>query len=197
MERYTDRVEATAQNPSYSDYLALEETEGGKYEWRSGAIVAMAGGTVEHGQIAVQVSAALVTALRGGPCRVLNSDVKIRIETADRTTYPDVSVVGGPVEKSSLDRNAVTNPQLVVEVLSEGTEAEDRGAKFAAYQQLESLREYLLVSQSRRRFELFRRRDRGVWELHIAEDGETVALETGNLVLSVDEAYDGVLDPRR
>ncbi|MEM9195977.1 MAG: Uma2 family endonuclease [Myxococcota bacterium] len=185
-------MEAKAKSLSYREYLALERTEHRKYEWRQGQVVAMAGGTIEHGQIAVLLAAAFVEHLRGSSCRVLNSDVKTRIEAADRTTYPDLSIVCGGIERSGFDENAVTNPSLIVEVLSDSTEAADRGEKFAAYRKLPSLREYLLVSQQRKRLELFRRRDDGIWELRIAEEGDQVTLETRNVPLAVDQVYEGV-----
>ncbi|MFO7567536.1 MAG: Uma2 family endonuclease [Enhygromyxa sp.] len=94
----------------------------------------------------------------------------------DMSTYPDVSVVCGALETSEVDRNAATNPVLIVEVLSDTTEAYDRGEKFAHYRRLPSLREYLLLSQHQPRIESYRRNAQGVWELAEAGAGETLTL---------------------
>lgn len=98
----------------------------------------------------------------------------MRIESTDLTTYPDVTVVCGSLERSRLDHDAVTNPVLIVEVLSDSTEAYDRGEKFAHYRRLPSLEEYVLVSQRRPRLELYRRAARGHWVLFEAGPGESL-----------------------
>ena len=107
----------------------------------------MAGGTPEHGRLAAALAGELRGKLRGRPCAVFSSDVRIRIAATDRTTYPDLSVVCGKRETAADDPDALVNPIVIVEVLSDSTEADDRGAKFAHYRRLESLREYVLVSQ--------------------------------------------------
>ena len=142
---------------SYPEYLAAERGAKTRHEYLSGTSWAMAGGTPEHGRLAAALAGELRGKLRGRPCAVFSSDVRIRIAATDRTTYPDLSVVCGKRETAADDPDALVNPIVIVEVLSDSTEADDRGAKFAHYRRLESLREYVLVSQHERRIEVFRR----------------------------------------
>lgn len=128
------------------------------------------------------------SALRGKPCVVLSSDVRVRIEATDRTTYPDVTVVCGPRAVAADDQDAIVNPVVLVEVLSDSTEADDRGEKVAHYRRLASLREYVLVSQHERRIEVFRR-EGDHWSLYEAAAGETIQLGSVGAVLVVDEIY--------
>lgn len=147
----------------------------------------MAGGTIEHGRLQAALPASLVTALRGQPCVVLGSDVRVRIDATDRTTYPDVTVVCGKRVVSPLDPDAVTNPTLLVEVLSEGTERADRGDTFAHYRHLSSLQEYVLVNTHERRIEVFRRSDAS-WTFTEVTEG-ALRLSSLGVTLDVDAIY--------
>lgn len=179
---------AEAIKLSYPEYLALEERSESKHEYLRGEAWAMAGGTVEHGRLQMAFATQLAIALRGKPCVVLSSDVRVRVDETDRTTYPDVSVVCGPREVSPLDPLAITNPIVIVEVLFEGTERDDRGQKFAHYRRLPSLREYVLISQDLRRIEVFRRSDEG-WVLSEAGAGERFELRSVSALIDVDAVY--------
>ena len=131
----------------------------------------------------------LLVALRGKPCSVLSSDARVRNTFARRTTYPDVTVVCGKRKVSPEDRHALTNPVLVVEVLSDSTEADDRGAKWADYRRMPSLREYVLVSQKEPRIEVFRRKDDGHWDYFDVGAGETLDLTSVGARIAVDAVY--------
>ena len=148
----------------------------------------MAGGSPEHARLAANVIGKLRAALRGRPCAMFTSDARVRIEATDRATYPDVTVVCGRLEHAPEDPHSITNPVVIVEVLSDATEADDRGEKFTHYRRLVSLREYLLVSQRARRLEVYRRRD-DRWLLDEAGAGETLRLDSIDVALSVDEIY--------
>lgn len=161
---------------SYAAYLEAEAASEHKHEYLRGEVFAMAGGTPEHTAIAAAVITELSVALRGRPCRVFGSDLRIRVEDTDLSTYPDVTVVCDSLERSSIDPHAVTNPILLVEVLSDSTEAYDRGEKFLHYRRLASLREYLLVSQRKPLIESYVRTERGTWELREASEGEVLTL---------------------
>lgn len=180
---------ATRPRLTYAEYLAAEEVGDVKHEYVNGEIFAMSGGTPTHGALAMAVGSLLFAALRDRPCRVFSSDVRIRVEASDFAAYPDVSVVCDQLEAASDDSNAVTNPVLIVEVLSDSTEAHDGGDKAACYRRIPSLREYLLVSQHRRRLELFRRNPQGRWELHEAGPGESLELASVEVRVDVDEVY--------
>lgn len=179
----------TKTTMTHAEYLAREATSDVKHEFIAGEVFAMAGGTVEHGATASAMITALSNALTGRPCRVLNSDVRVRVTSTASSFYPDVSVVCGTLETAPDDPHAVTNPVLLVEVLSNSTEADDRGAKAAHYRRLDSLREYVLVSQTERRVEVQRRNERGVWELHFFGPGEHVELTSLGARVSVDALY--------
>lgn len=174
----------------YAAYLELEvekETDT-KYEFHDGMITAMAGGSPERGLLAMNMGGELRNVLAERPCSVYNSDVKIRIEASNRTFYPDVSVVCGEAKKSDKDPNALTNPILIVEVLSESTAAFDLGAKFGYYRQLESLRQYLVVSQDEARIDSYYRKEEGSWEI------QSFSLLTDSIPLKSIDASLNMLD---
>lgn len=173
---------------TYAEYLAAERDAPVKHEFLHRQVWAMAGGSVEHGRLAVAVSTALSNALRGKPCVVFSSDVRVRIESTDRATYPDATVVCGPRATAPDDPDALINPVVLVKVLSDSTEADDRGEKFAHYRRLASLEEYVLVSQRERRIEVFRR-EGNHWSLYEAGPTESIELSSIGATLAVDEIY--------
>ena len=152
---------------TYEAYLSLEQESEIKYEFHDGFIVAMAGGSPEHSQIATNFTWAVNNALRNNnkSCISYNSDLKIQIDATRRSYYPDASVVCDKPIRSDKDNNAITNPILIVEVLSESTAAFDRGNKFAHYRQIPSLREYILISQEEATVDTYYRTDNGTWEI--------------------------------
>jgi Uma2 family endonuclease len=189
---------AAAMNPvplrsgaSYADYLELERLADAKHEFVGGAIYAMAGGTPEHSQLAANAIYELRRALGEQPCVVYTSDLRVRVIATGLSTYPDVTVVCGGAARAADDPDAVTNPRVLLEVLSDGTEAYDRGPKFAHYRRFESLCEYVLVSQHEPRVEVFTRSGRR-FVLDEATAGERIALASLGIELAVDELYRGV-----
>lgn len=179
---------------SYEDYLGLLEVSGVKLEYCNGEIYAMAGGTPAHADLAAAMMRLLGNALLDR-CRVSSSDLKVRIEATDLSTFPDVTVVCGTREVSAIDRNAVINPTVVVEVTSRSTEDYDRGEKLSHYRQCASLRAVLYVSHRRPEVTVVERAPTG-WVERVHRPGESVELATPTLSLSVDEIYAGVeLDP--
>jgi Uma2 family endonuclease len=174
---------------SYAEYLRSEEGSDTKHEYLRGEVYAMAGGTPAHAALAMALGAALSNALEDGACTVFGSDLRVRIEATDLSTYPDIIVVCGPLETSTMDRNAVVNPILLAEVLSDSTEAYDRGEKFAHYRRIPSLRHYLLVSQQETRLELYSKGARGGWMYIDAGAGQTLELTTPDIRLETDRVY--------
>ena len=188
-------AERSLYTQTLDTYLQLEAESETKYEFHDGFILAMAGGTPAHGQIAANFISALLNALRakGSPCKVYSSDVKVAIQRARRRCYPDISVVCGPVETDTTEPRAITNPVLIVEVLSEGTEVLDRGEKFRAYRQIESLREYVLVSQDKALVEVFSRTSGDTWRIQAAIGMEaSFELPALDLEIANGELYFGV-----
>jgi len=121
---------------TYADYLALEAASNVKHEFLAGEIYGMAGGTPEHAALGVAVSSALLAQLRGGPCRVYSSDLRVRVLATGLATYPDVTVVWGEAERDPESPTTIVNPRLVVEVLSDSTTDYDRGEKLQHYRQV-------------------------------------------------------------
>ncbi len=175
---------------SYEEYLHVLELSGVKLEYCDGEIYAMAGGTPAHADLAASVTRLLGNALLGR-CRVSSSDLKVRIESTDLTTFPDATVVCGEREVATMDRNAVVNPTLLVEVTSPSTEDYDRGEKLSHYQQLASLRAVLIVSHRRAQVTVVERDAKG-WTAREVGEGEIVEIEPLGLCLSVDELYAGI-----
>ena len=177
----------------YADYLAHEEASNVKHEYLEGEIYAMAGGSPEHAELSVAVASALRGQLEGKPCRVFSSDLRVRVAATGLTTYPDVTVVCGPLERDQEGRETVLNPTVVVEVLSDGTERYDRGEKFEHYKKISSFQEYVLLSQKEALVELWRR-EGDSWTRHEAKSGGRLALKSIDCELVIDELYRGIFD---
>lgn len=163
---------------TFQEYLTLERDSDIKHEYDTGEILAMSGGTARHSALAMNVGFALRGARPEG-CTVFQSDMRVRVVATGRATYPDVSMVCGPLEYDPEDaaRTTITNPTLIVEVLSVTTEKGDRGNKWMHYQRIPSLQEYVLVSQHPR-IEIYRRLLSGTWEYIDAREG-SVTLAAG------------------
>jgi Uma2 family endonuclease len=177
-----------AESVSYEAYLAMLEASEVKLEFVDGVVYAMSGGTVEHARLSMRVGRALGRALEGRPCEVYSSDLKVRVDETNRTTFADATVICGPAEVSAIDRHAITNPTILVEVLSPSTEASDRGDKWRSYQRLSSLREYVLVSQGEPYVEVFEREEGG-WRLRTYTAGAEIELPSQALSIPVDAIY--------
>ncbi|MEE4378796.1 MAG: Uma2 family endonuclease [Candidatus Competibacteraceae bacterium] len=169
-------------------YLALEENSSVRHELVDGYLVAMVGTTQRHNLIAGNWFALLRAQLRGTPCRVFMSDLKVQV--GNNFYYPDLVV---SCRTDDLAAKIVADPKLIIEVLSTSTEARDRHEKRIAYQRLDSVQEYLLVTQDRQQVEVFRRRSDG-WEVETYGTGETVRLEALNLAMTMAAIYEDALE---
>lgn len=130
------------QRATYTEYLEFEDRSEQRHEFVDGAIYAMADSTPEHSRLAAALTAELYSAVAAKGCAAYGCNLRLRIEAANRSTYADGVVICGPVMTSHIDPDAVTNPTVIVEVLSPSTEASDRGDKWHHYQRIDSLREY-------------------------------------------------------
>lgn len=177
-------------------YLALERDTDRRHEWLDGQVWAMAGGTTAHSHLSAQMIVELARLLGERSCRVFTSDQKIRVPATGLATYADTLVVCGELLRDADDRNALINPVVIVEVLSDSTETYDRGDKFAHYKRLASLRDYVLVSLHDARIEVYSRAEGRRWIYQDAGPGEQVPLTAVEGLLDVDRVYRGVeLDP--
>jgi len=176
-----------------AEYLERERAAEEKSEYLNGILVAMAGNTFAHDLIKGNIHSELNAQLKGRPCYVFTSDIKVRIERANQFRYPDVSALCGPLQFHDGEKDAYENPSLIVEVLSKSTGRHDRAQKFALYRFLDSFAEYLLVAQDRMHAELFRKQPDGQWttESYTAPD-EVVTLESVGCTLRLTEIYDKV-----
>jgi len=179
-------------NLSFEEWLAGERANlEGRSEFVNGEVFAMTGASLAHNAIVTNISAELRNQMKGRPCQVYANDVKVLIRSANAGTYPDLVALCGEPELLDDRRDVLLNPSLIVEVLSDSTEAYDRGDKFALYRRLPSLQEYLLVSQNRVGVELYSRGADGRWILtdYTALDGR-VPLASIDCTLALAEVYD-------
>ncbi len=181
---------------TYADYQLLEEETQQKYEYHGGTdgygeVFAMAGAEPKHNAICVNAISALNQLLRDRACNVLNSDQKVRIEAVSKSLYPDVSVVCGELERFKDEKRAITNPVLLIEVLSDSTANYDRGSKFRYYSQLSSLKEYVLIEQHAPVVQIYYRTTiNELWKTQWVEGLDaTVKLQSLGLELPMKELY--------
>ena len=175
------------------DYLAQERAASEKHILWDGEVFAaeaMAGGTFEHNTVCANVVGLLHAQLRGSRCRVVTSDQRVWVPGKQGFVYPDATVACGPLASLDGKPDVLTNPTVVVEVLSEATERFDRGDKFAGYRSIASLRHYVMVASRERLVEHYARGDDGAWILREHRAGDAVQLHGPELVLRVDELYE-------
>lgn len=175
---------------SAEDFLHWESQQPEKHEFLQGEVFAMGGARREHVVVAGNVFALLKQHLRGTPCQPYIADMKLRVETLDAFFYPDVMVSCHTDDRQA--EHYLSHPTVIIEVLSDSTEAYDRGAKFAAYRLLPSLREYVLVDIKAQRLEIFRRTDNADWLLHICEAPENGFLNSLEVHLNLADVFEGI-----
>jgi Uma2 family endonuclease len=171
-------------------YFAWEEKQLEKHEYIDGEVYAMSGGTVNHGRIAIRLTSMFDAHLDDSNCITGNSDIKVKIVTANNYTYPDASVTCDDRDKSTV--NYFTYPCLIVEVLSDSTEAYDRGGKFRMYRNNPVLQDYLLVSTAKIEMDLYHKNDTGDWVIINYQAGDIVELKSINLSFPIEQVYRGL-----
>lgn len=176
---------------SYAEYLELEEASEVRHEFFDGEVFAMAGGTPEHSRLATVVSASLEAQRGGRPCVAFNADLHVRTPSG-YGAYPDVTVVCGKLERHPDAERSITNPTLIVEVLSETTDSFDREGKFKHYRSIPTLREYVLLSYREPLLESHVRNVDGSWNTTFAGPGEALILRSIDARLDVDDVYAGM-----
>ena len=176
-----------------AEYLEIERAATYRSEYFDGEMFAMAGGSARHSLIKANIIRDFGNGLKGRPCTAYDSDLRILVSATGLYSYPDASVICGPLEFEDARRDTVLNPTLLVEVLSDSTEAYDRGKKFSHYRQIPALREYLLVSQEEPEIERFLRNDDGTWTRTEASGPDAVLpLPSLGVEISLREVYDKV-----
>jgi Uma2 family endonuclease len=173
-----------------AEYLEIERAAEFKSEFFEGEVFAMSGGTARHSLIATNLAREFGNQLRGKPCTAYNSDLRIKVEASGLITYPDLSIICGPLNFVDEGGDTVVNPTVIVEVLSPSTEAYDRGRKFENYRLIPGFKEYLLIGQGNPHVEQFIRGESGEWVLREAGglDGK-LDLAALNMSLPLSEVY--------
>lgn len=175
---------------SVEEFLQHEDAGEFRSEYVGGQIYAMAGGTDSHIQISFNLTKVLAEKLRD-KCRAYQSEMKVRVEQGNAFYYPDVTLVCGEQKFFQGRRDVVENPILLVEVLSESTKEYDKNDKFFAYQNIESFKEYLLVSQDKHVIQQYIRQDDGNWKIKATIGMEsTLYLESVDLAVPMRDVYD-------
>ena len=187
----------TAQPIPYiteEEYLQHERVNTSKHEYYDGHIYAMAGASEEHNLIAMNIAAILRARVRGSTCRAYPSDMRLRVLQTGLNTYPDFTVVCGPPQFTNPEkRDTLTNPTLIIEILSPSTESYDRGEKFQHYRTISTLQEYILVAQNKYRIERFVRNESNEWVLSdIAGVEASLLLHTLQTQIPLAEIYEQV-----
>ena len=177
-----------------AEYLAFEREAEIKHEYIDGHVYAMSGASPAHIEISGNVFASLHSQLRGRTCRVLNDVLQVQGFSSRFYTYPDVTVVCGQPQYLDKMVAVLLNPTVIIEVLSPSTEKYDRTAKFAYYQRIESLQEYLMVAQDQMRIEQYMRQPDDSWLLSlVTRADQTLVLPSIDCTLSVADVYDRVV----
>ncbi|MBO3458148.1 Uma2 family endonuclease [Aetokthonos hydrillicola Thurmond2011] len=180
---------------SVEEYLRLEETSEIRHEYLGGQVFAMTGGSKEHNIITLNIASRVRSHLRGGSCSVFMVDMKVRIQLAKLNKsifyYPDVIVTCNPEDQ---DKFLLNYPCLIIEVLSPSTETTDRREKLVNYQTLESLQEYVLVSQDEIKVEVYRKDSQENWLLETLGKEDKLQLKSVGLNLTMSDIYEDVIN---
>lgn len=186
----------SSPNPSFvtlREYLELERKSEIRSEYIAGRIFVMSGASRRHNLIAVNLSREVSSQLRGKPCEAYVSDMRVKVAPTGMYTYPDIVAVCDEPRFEDAQVDTLLNPTVIVEVLSESTEAYDRGERFAHYRRLETLREYVLVAQDKVRIEHYRRREGEEWVLsEVSDPASTLHLPSIDCHVGVGAIYEKV-----
>lgn len=186
-------MQVLAQRYTLDEYRRLEESATERHEYHDGKIVAMTGGTLEHSVISGNIYAFLRAALKNTQFKSFNSDLRVWIPRYQRGVYPDVMVIQGVPQFNDDRRDEITNPKLIVEVLSLSTEAHDRGDKFLYYRSIPEFSEYLLVNQYQPWVDHYIKTERGEWMMRSYQGIDSmIELSTVDQQLSLTDVYEDV-----
>ncbi len=181
------------KNFSVEEYTAFEEESDIRHEYHHGEITAMAGGTPNHSLICNSIGGIFKSQLKGQNCFAFNSDLQIAT-SEQRYVYADASVICGELEMSEVNKNAVKNPTIIVEVLSESTADYDRGKKLLFYLQIPSFQEYILIDQDRFFVQVYSKINDGQWTMNIYDKiNQVIHLQSIAIVIEMNDLYEGVV----
>lgn len=185
-------IEKQEKYYSFDEYLAMEEKSTVKHEFYDGFAYAMAGNTFAHSRLANNLGTLLNLKLKGKKCNPCDSNLRVWVQEANRGFYPDISVICGLPEFYKKRQDTVTNPTLLIEILSPSTEVYDRTDKFAHYRKLSSLKEYVLVSQHSQEVQVYSLQN-GVWVCNFYDQEQTnITFKSLEISFPIVEVYENV-----
>ncbi|MBZ0292892.1 MAG: Uma2 family endonuclease [Anaerolineae bacterium] len=175
------------------EYLEFERVSNSRHEFLAGEVFAMTGASETHNLINGSTYVSLYNQLRGRPCKIYPSDMRLKVEATGLYTYPDISIVCGEACFADAEFDTLINPTVIIEVLSPSTESYDRGKKFHHYRELPSLQEYALITQDNPRIERYLRQDNDTWEFIDAKGlNASLPLTSIDCTLILAEVYEQV-----
>ena len=175
------------------EYLEAERKATGKHELMNGKIITMTGASLKHNKIVSNLIGSINPFLKGKNCEVFPSDMRVNIPTTNSFTYPDLTIVCGKPELLDDEFDNLLNPIVIIEVLSPSTESYDRGNKFFTYQQIPSLKEYILVDSTACNIQTIIKKDDGLWQFDtISNIASSVIIQSISQTILVSDVYDGV-----
>ena len=171
------------------EFLVWEKTQEIRHEYVNGDVIAMAGGTIAHNDLAVSLLLRLAPHIKSRGCRINVADVKVQIRR--RYRYPDLVVTCDDRDKRAI--NLFQYPKVIVEVMSPSTESTDRGKKWREYQSIDTLQEYVLVSPNELAIEVYRRKPDGIWQYITYESGSQFRLESLDFSCAIEDIYESIV----
>jgi Uma2 family endonuclease len=186
-------VQPAGSKPTPDEFLAWEREQADRHFYVHGEVFAMSGGSPRHNRLIAKLTARLDAGFGGTPCTTFSTDQRLGLAD-DVFVYADVLVVCGPLALRPRTNDVVTNPSIVVEVLSKSTEAYDRGDKQKAYLALASVEQYVLVSQREARVEVYSRQSDGSFRYDVVDAAGEVLLHHGAVRIAIGELYAGVFE---
>lgn len=175
---------------SVEEYFQLERSNSEtRYEYLDGLVTMLAGGTADHSTISVNIMSILHRLLRASPCRVYNSDLRVRLSET-RYVYPDISISCHEQDRGRID--TVRFPRLIIEVLSPSTKEYDRGTKFTYYRECPTVQEYVLIDTQRPLIEIYRKQTSNLWTLHLFGEDDEIEFASLNIHFPIASVYEHV-----
>ncbi|MEA1967171.1 MAG: Uma2 family endonuclease [Thermodesulfobacteriota bacterium] len=175
------------------EYLEFDRTSDIKYEYFEGEIFAMTGAKKNHNLINTSITVNLVNKMGNSECRVFSNDMRVKIENKSGFAYPDIAIACGDLEFEDNEFDTLTNPIVIIEILSDSTELYDRTEKFTYYRAISTLQEYILVSQNKCRVERFVRKEGGMWGMfHYECMEQIIKIESIDCEMSLSDIYQWV-----
>lgn len=191
-----DEVKEPAPKYNYispEHYLEMERASDVKHEYYKGEVFAMSGASLEHNDIFHNVYGGLTLFLKGKGCKPYGSDLRIHIPENSLYTYPDISIICGKAETTDNFRDNITNPSVIIEILSKTTKDYDRGTKFNLYRSIKTLKEYILIDSRSVSVEIFTRQEDNSWKLtEFKQLSDSFFITTISLTLQLRDIYEDV-----